>query len=261
MAASRGNLAPWSEASSSCSAWPSTYSMTMYGVCVDSSSPTSKMVTIPGWERRPAARASRKNRCRYSSMALASAPRIAMVLMATVRSIRGSRARKTAPMAPRPSSARISYRPSCCIVPRRTYTRAHDERPKTNDLGRNWADDSTDEQTSNHTVNLQSMKFGAQAPSPAFPRGHLHPTAAKRASGTTRLRSTTLELKNEHPKQSFATSERQSRFIGHSRWVRVSQVPGQTQNVVHAGEDGQRNRHVKPELPALGDPDVAADLM
>src|SRR5258708_8300254 len=36
--------------------------------------------------------------------------------MATVRSIFGSRARNTAPMAPRPSSAVISYRPKCCIV-------------------------------------------------------------------------------------------------------------------------------------------------
>src|ERR1041385_4431730 len=49
-------------------------------------------------------------------MSLAATVEIEIVLMATVRSILGSRARNTAPIAPRPSSARISYRPSWCIV-------------------------------------------------------------------------------------------------------------------------------------------------
>src|SRR5215467_6610281 len=49
-------------------------------------------------------------------MLAASPAGTAIVLMATVRSILGSRARNTAPMAPRPSSARISYRPSCGIA-------------------------------------------------------------------------------------------------------------------------------------------------
>src|SRR6266850_2755622 len=38
-----------------------------------------------------------------------------MVLMATTRSMCGSRARYTIPIAPRPTSARISYRPKLCM--------------------------------------------------------------------------------------------------------------------------------------------------
>src|ERR1044071_1281695 len=49
-------------------------------------------------------------------MSLAAPAGTEIVLMATVRSILGSRARNTAPIAPRPSSARISYRPNWCIV-------------------------------------------------------------------------------------------------------------------------------------------------
>src|ERR1051326_8411524 len=49
-------------------------------------------------------------------MSLAATAESEIVLMATVRSILGSRARNTAPIAPRPSSATISYRPNWCIV-------------------------------------------------------------------------------------------------------------------------------------------------
>src|SRR6478735_921417 len=49
-------------------------------------------------------------------MSLAATAGTAIVLMATVRSILGSRARNTAPIAPRPSSATISYRPNWCTI-------------------------------------------------------------------------------------------------------------------------------------------------
>ncbi len=57
-----------------------------------SCSPTSKMVTMLGWLRRPAERASRRKRARTSS--ITSAGRLgSSVLIATSRSMSGSSAR------------------------------------------------------------------------------------------------------------------------------------------------------------------------
>src|SRR5205814_10267708 len=66
---------------------------------------------------RPAALASTTKRCLYSSSASGPKPERHIVLMATFRSIFGSRARYTTPIAPRPSSSSISYRPK--LVPTR----------------------------------------------------------------------------------------------------------------------------------------------
>src|SRR4051812_25915067 len=71
------------------------------------------MVTMFGWLRRPAERASRRKRSRTPSMT-SSGRSGSSVLIATSRSINGSTARYTAPMAPRPSSLRILYRPRVC---------------------------------------------------------------------------------------------------------------------------------------------------
>src|SRR5688572_8176959 len=69
------------------------------------------MATMLGWLRRPAALASRWNRTSISSASAPSSWSRRMVLSATVRSIDGSNASYTTPIAPRPSSRRISYLP------------------------------------------------------------------------------------------------------------------------------------------------------
>src|ERR1700683_132268 len=68
------------------------------------------MVTMLGWLSAEAERASRSKRCKRSLSADNSAGRI---LIATVRSRRGSRARYTSPIPPAPSSVPISYGPRC----------------------------------------------------------------------------------------------------------------------------------------------------
>ena len=66
---------------------------------------------MPGCKSRPAALASTRKRCLYFASASGSKPESDTVLMATVRSIFGSRVRYTTPITPRPSSFWISYRP------------------------------------------------------------------------------------------------------------------------------------------------------
>src|SRR5579864_1457405 len=70
------------------------------------------MVTMLGWLRAEAERASRSKRCKCSSAVANAAGRI---LMATMRSRRASRARYTSPIPPAPNAPTISYGPS--LVP------------------------------------------------------------------------------------------------------------------------------------------------
>src|SRR5262245_13041509 len=76
------------------------------------SSPMSKMVTMFGWMSRPAACASRRKRSLVSRASASEIPcGMTIVLIATWRSIFGSCARNTWPMAPLPISRMISKRP------------------------------------------------------------------------------------------------------------------------------------------------------
>ena len=76
----------------SASVRPGTYSMAMNGS--PSCSPTSKIVTMFRWFRRPVARASRRKRCRNSTLWTRA------TLIATVLSMAGSRARYSTPIPP-----------------------------------------------------------------------------------------------------------------------------------------------------------------
>src|SRR5712691_2849147 len=68
---------------------------------------------MPGWLREATVAASRWNRWRkLGSLEYCSA----RTLIATGMSRRGWVERYTTPMAPRPSSASIGYRPSCVVV-------------------------------------------------------------------------------------------------------------------------------------------------
>src|ERR1700704_4536073 len=68
---------------------------------------------MPGWLRAATVAASRWNRWRkLTSLENCSAS----TLMATGMSRRGCVERYTTPMAPRPSSASIGYRPSCVVL-------------------------------------------------------------------------------------------------------------------------------------------------
>src|SRR5229473_7576226 len=68
---------------------------------------------MPGWLREATVAASRWNRWRkLVSLEYCSAS----TLIATGMSRRGWVERYTTPMAPRPSSASIGYRPSCVVV-------------------------------------------------------------------------------------------------------------------------------------------------
>ncbi len=64
-----------------------------------------------GWLSPPAALASCRKRPSYSARSVTSAG-MTMVLIATVRARTGSVAKYTTPMAPRPSSLSMRYRPS-----------------------------------------------------------------------------------------------------------------------------------------------------
>src|ERR1700741_2030665 len=70
------------------------------------------MVTMLGWLRDDAERASRSKRCKWSSVVAKAAVRI---LIATMRLSRASRARYTSPIPPAPNAPTISYDPS--LVP------------------------------------------------------------------------------------------------------------------------------------------------
>src|SRR6185503_4980534 len=65
-----------------------------------------------GWFRRPAACASRLNRARMSAVSPWASCCALIVLIATVRSMKGSNPSYTTPIAPRPSSRRMTYLPS-----------------------------------------------------------------------------------------------------------------------------------------------------
>src|ERR1700704_668655 len=65
-----------------------------------------------GWERRPAAWASRRNRRRYSSRVSRVRNSFLTVFTATTRFIIGSKQRYTRPMAPSPISRWTSWRPN-----------------------------------------------------------------------------------------------------------------------------------------------------
>src|SRR3989337_754599 len=80
------------------------------------------MVTMLGWLRRPAERASRRKRTR-TSPAMAAGSSACSVFSATSRSIIGSTARYTTPIAPRPSSPRMRYRPSVFSAKVRPFLR------------------------------------------------------------------------------------------------------------------------------------------
>jgi hypothetical protein len=78
---------------------------------VSPTSPTSKIATTFGWSSAAAARASRISRtaCPADSFVPVVAGAACSTLSATRRSSRGSNARYTSPIPPRPSSASIVY--------------------------------------------------------------------------------------------------------------------------------------------------------
>src|SRR6266496_3902018 len=100
------SLIPWRGMTAS-SVFPGTYSITMKSF--PSADSISWMVTMFGWLRAEAARASWTKRRRRLSSAIRSAGR---TLIATSRPRRVSRARYTSPIPPAPTSERTSYDPS-----------------------------------------------------------------------------------------------------------------------------------------------------
>src|SRR2546426_11530036 len=97
-------------------AYFSSVSPSMYSIAMKEtppSSPTSKIVTMFGCRSLPAAWASRRKRWLVSRASSSEVPGgRTIVLIATLRSIFGSLARNTWPIAPLPISRMISKRPS-----------------------------------------------------------------------------------------------------------------------------------------------------